>query len=100
RAARGCGSKFVSSRDFVRDLDRRRGEHSSRGGTVRAPAEDEWKPSGTVSASQVAHWLKIFGEVPLFDPDEIDQPLAASPTGTTPKPKPKPASRRRSRRAR
>jgi hypothetical protein len=100
RAARGCGSKSVSSIDFFRDLERRRNARSVRGGTAKAPADDDSKPAGTVSASQMAHWLKIFGEVPVVESDEIDQPPTTSPTTASAPAKSKPTTSRRTRRAR
>jgi hypothetical protein len=100
RAARGCGSKFVGSNDFVRDLERRRGSRSSRSGKVRSPSDDDLKPAANVSASQTAYWLKIFGEVPVVEPEVDDQPTTASPPATVAKRKQKPATSRRPRRAR
>ena len=99
RAARGCGSKTISSNDFVRDLERRRSSRSSRGGTAKAPADDDSKPAGTASASQMAHLLKIFGDV-VVEAVEDDQ-LSAGPSPSPPaKPKQKPTTSRRPRRAR
>jgi hypothetical protein len=100
RTARGCGSKTVSSNDFVRDLERRRSSRSSRGGTAKAPADDALKPAGNVSASQMAHWLKIFGEVPVVETVEEDQLSARRSPSPPAKPKQKPTTSRRPRRAR
>jgi predicted RNA-binding protein with PIN domain len=100
RAARACRAKFVSSDDFVRDLDRRRGAPSSRAGTAQAAKDDDSKPAGNVSASQMAHWLKVFGEVPVVEPDENDQPPTAAPPAASARPTPKPPKSHRPRRAR
>ncbi len=100
RTARGCGSKFVSSNDFVRDLESRRSARSSRGGTAKAPDDDDLKPAGNVSASQMAYWLKIFGEAPVVEAVEDDQ-MSARPSLSPPaKPKQKPTTSRRPRRVR
>jgi hypothetical protein len=100
RTARGCGSKVVSSNEFVRDLERRRSARSSRGGTAKAPADDDLKPAGTVSASQMAHWLKIFGDVPVVEAGDDDQLSARPSPSPAAKPKQKSTTSRRPRRAR
>jgi hypothetical protein len=98
RAARGCGSKFVSSSDFVHDLERRRGARRSRRGTSTAPVDDDSKPAGNVSAGQAAYWLKVFGDVPVVEPDEIEQPSAGPPPAAPAKPTQKASTSRRPRR--
>jgi predicted RNA-binding protein with PIN domain len=64
RAARGCRSKFVGSDEFLHDLERRRAPQG-RTGSTRAAHSDDSKPAAHLSASDAAHWLKLFGDVRL-----------------------------------
>jgi predicted RNA-binding protein with PIN domain len=86
RAARGCGSKFVGSDEFMHDLERRRGPRS-RVASSGASLSDESKPAGHLSAAQTAYWLTIFGEAPpVVADDEVKLTSPTLPTGAKSKP--------------
>jgi uncharacterized protein len=86
RAARSGGSKFIGSEDFVRELERR---HAARDPKRSATAPDEdAKPAAHASAEQTAYWLKVFGDVPLVEPDEEDASASPGARQTTPRPNP------------
>jgi predicted RNA-binding protein with PIN domain len=86
RAARGCGSKFIGSEDFVRDLAQRQ---ARRGAIDRASAtEEEKKPGPRAAAEQTAYWLKIFGDAPIAGPDFEERQVASAEPSQTKQPKP------------
>jgi predicted RNA-binding protein with PIN domain len=84
RASRSYGAKFVGSEDFVHDLERRRGRRPTRGGPSTSLSDDE-KPAGTESASQSAHWLKVFGDVSIVEAEiEINRDVQSSAAKSAP----------------
>jgi hypothetical protein len=93
RAARSGGSKFVGSEDFVRELERR---HAARDPKRSAAAPgDDTKPAALASAEQTAYWLKVFGDVPIVEPDTEDEAPSPAALASPPRPKPEaPAARR------
>jgi len=99
RAARGYGAKVVSSGDFLSDLERRRAGQSSRQ-SDRALRPDDAKPAGRVSEAQMAYWLKVFGEVPAVDPDEVEETSVVRSPAPQVTPTKKPSTGRRPRRMR
>src|SRR5262245_10599644 len=99
RAARNSGAKFVGSEEFIGTLERRKG---SRTGPRRrlSESDDNSSRERRSSAGQVAYWLKVFGEVPIAEPDAEVQNEASAPKAVAPKPKAVPARSRRPRRSR
>lgn len=91
RAARQCGARFSSSEDFLIELDRRRGRRPA--ARDKSPTRtDDSKPSPRVTATETAHWLKVFGEVPVVEVEieiagELSSPLKGSEPRTTTTPK-------------
>lgn len=73
RAARQCGARFSGSDDFLVDLDRRRGPRRAAHEKKSPSRTDDSKPSPRVTASETAHWLKVFGDVPVVEPDGDDR---------------------------
>lgn len=65
RAARGCGSKFVRSEDFVHELEQRHSSRTRERGTQEI--DDSSKPGAHASSTMTAYWLKVFGDVSLAD---------------------------------
>jgi uncharacterized protein len=66
RAARGYGSRFVGSDEFLKELRRR-----ALGKTETAPQPAE---SDKPAAGQADYWMKVFGEISLTDVSEDDDP--------------------------
>jgi predicted RNA-binding protein with PIN domain len=81
RAARSSGAKFVGSRDFIGTLESRKGRKQS------WEADDRSLRERHASPEQVAHWLKVFGEVPLVEPDDDSPSQATVPKVSAPRPK-------------
>jgi predicted RNA-binding protein with PIN domain len=93
RAARSCGSKFIGSEDFVRELAGRNAGRTPKG--KKAPPDEETKPDARATEEQTDYWLKIFGDIPLDEPGSEDESAASveSPQRKQRKTEP-PASRR------
>lgn len=94
RAARSSGAKFIGSEDFVHSLDQRNVSRAAARGSSPA-ADDNSKPAERVSADQMAHWLKVFGDVPIVEPEEDDQESRSPSAEVLAKSKPAAAGRRR-----
>jgi predicted RNA-binding protein with PIN domain len=78
RAARSCGSKFIGSEDFVHDLEQRGAKRVA--GRDEKGATDESKPAAHASAEQTAYWLKVFGDVPIVEPDPDERLSRPAPS--------------------
>jgi predicted RNA-binding protein with PIN domain len=86
-AARSSGAKFLGSRDFLDTLDRRKGaKPASRTGPL--DQDDDATRERHASAGHVAYWLKVFGDVPVVEPDPDDQRESPVPRTVAPKSKP------------
>jgi hypothetical protein len=99
RAARSCSAKFIGSEEFVDTLERRQDSSTtSRGGSSKS--DDDATRERHASAEQLGYWLKVFGDVPIVEPDEDDQKSPSPPADVIPKSKPAVAGSRRPPRSR
>jgi hypothetical protein len=81
RAARGYGSKFIGSEDFIRTLAQRQAGRTQQGG--KPPPEEETKPGAAAAAEQTSYWLKVFGDMPAVEPDDGGVGAAPAQSATT-----------------
>jgi len=99
RAARSSGAKFVGSEDFVDTLERRNGS-STTSRRSSSKSDDDATRERHASAEQVGYWLKVFGDVPIVEPEVEDQKSQSPPADVISKSKPAAAGSRRSPRSR
>ncbi len=95
RTARNCGAKFIGSEDFVHDLERRRASRTAERG--RTAIADDSKPAPLASAEQTAYWLKVFGDIPVVEPDSEDKAAVPAEPPRARQPRPETSTIRRPR---